>query len=292
LRTGEKPEEHVAIWQRRGFKPLVVSVLIFIPLVIWITVRDPVDEDFLHKIRVRIESCTGETGGMWEEENETENKQEIYSGYTSWKDKKKSRRFGQKPHGPDSETEANLTPEETLSRLDRTTYFAESLISQIASPSIKPENNWYAPLVGEWDVAWIYGLKTANELTINGEWNFIWINNGEALQDILIIPYLWNTQNVTNPIRQTTIRAFNQSRGYWEGARLTNGRIMHFTSSRNTDGNIFESYMESQDVYVVWVFYNITSTSFQVTISQTVDGGKNYQQVGEIWAKKRAVLLE
>jgi hypothetical protein len=286
LRTGEKPEEEVSIWQRRGFKTLVVSACILAPLLTWAALTGKFSGEFIERMRTGLQSCAEPPKKMWDTSDPAEDKRVVRAGYGPWRERQKTRPVGQDPNGPETEEWKNLSQNEKILRTDRRDYFAASIFSLSASPDLKTENNWYSLIVGEWDVAWIPGGDFNSPDVQNGEWNFTWINAGEAIQDVLSIPYLWEKRN-KDSVRTTTIRTFNPNTGIWEGAHIQNGRILPFQATRNRDGNIFESYQTGPGVIVVWTFANIDTESFQVYINQTNNGGQSYQLLAEIWAKKR-----
>jgi hypothetical protein len=289
LRTGERPEEKTAIWARRGFKTIVVSTVILLPLLIWAISSDKLSWQLIDKMRAGLASCAEPPLKMWDKYDPAAEQQAVRQGFASWRDSNKTRPMGQDPNGPNNPN-ASLSKEEMASRTDRLNYFASSLISISPSPKLKDKDNWYGPLVGEWDVAWVPEGNVDSENILQGEWNFSWINGGEALQDMLIIPYLWQTKTRDQTqIRATSIRSFNEQMGYWEGIHIQYGRMYPFQASRNRDGNIFESFQGEPGVILVWTFTNVQPNSFLVYVNQTTDNGQSYKLMAEIWAKRRGV---
>jgi hypothetical protein len=291
LRTGERPEKETSIWQRRGFKPLVVSVLVLIPLGAWLVSSGALENaNLLERARVGLARCADPPRRIWEEASAAEEKQAAKRGYNSWRERVHSRPAGMSPSGPQTAEERSLPREERERRSDRRNYFAATLMSERPAQSLPSDVNWYGPFMGEWDTAWITGMGTPDEKIVQGEWNFTWINAGEALQDLVAIPYLWEAAK-TPPLRATTLRTFNQQSGAWEGVRIQGGRIFPFSASHNKDGNIYESYRDG--IYIVtWIFYNITPGGFQVTVNETADGGQSYRLSGELWSKRRGVSVD
>jgi hypothetical protein len=288
LRTGEKPEEEVPFHKRRGFKTLVVIFCCLAPLFAWIVSTDQLNGEFIERMRLGLQSCADPpVRKMWETNDPAREKAVVRTGYASWTNQRKSRPAGQDATGPESPEAAAMSKEERAFRADRNNYFASSLFTSRPADTLSEEDNWYGTLVGEWDVAWLPEGNPAGPDVMNGEWNFMWINSGEAIQDILAIPYLWEKRK--NPLRTSTVRTHNEEGDHWEGARVQNGRIFPFRASRNADGNIFESYQTEPGVFVVWTFNAVTPDSFRVYVNQTSDNGKTYRLVAEIWAKKRFV---
>jgi hypothetical protein len=290
LRTGERPEKETSVWQRRGFKPLVLGIAVIVPFTAWaVTSGFFSDLNWMERIRVGLLACADPPRRMWEDPEAAAQEQEsAKQGYQSWKERKRSRPQGQNPTGPESEEERKMNREQRAARDDRRNYFANTLISERASPRISDSDNWYAPFVGEWEAALVTGFGTDSQKIVQGEWNFSWINAGEAMQDILAVPYLWDSAKAKNPLRASTLRTYNEERGVWEGVHVQAGRIFPFNATRNPDGNIYESYLDGQS-QVTWIYYNIADDGFQVTVNQTEDGGRTYRLSAELWAKRRGI---
>jgi hypothetical protein len=288
LRTGERPEEKVPVYRRRGFKSMLVLVLVVLPTAIWFftseTDEDSLTSRMMERLMLGLSTCADPAPKMWEEEDPEKDKQEVKEGYANWKGSKKSRARGQGNY--DDET---LDEEQRATRTDRRNYFASTLMSEAPSQTLSPSNNWYQIFPGEWDIAWITNLGTPEENILTGEWNFSWVNGGEALEDVLNVPYLWDMQDSRANIRITTLRTFNAAEGYWEGARILPGKITQFRAGRNQDGSIFETFINAQGFVEYWVYANLQKESFQVYISETRDNGQTYNPIAEIWSKVRTI---
>jgi hypothetical protein len=288
LRTGERPEKETSVWQRRGFKPLVVTLLVVLPLGGWLVASGTLEEmRIIERARVGLSRCADPPPRLWEEGSMAEERQAARKGYGAWRDRHRSRPQGMPPNGPLGEAERRLPKEERARLADRRNYFASSLMSDRPAASLSSSDDWYGQFAGEWDAAWTSAAGTPDARMIQGEWNFSWINGGEALQDLLSLPYLWEAAKAGS-IRATTVRTFNKQSGAWEGVRVQGGRVFPFSASRNRDGNIYESFNDGS-LIVTWIYYNVTPEGFQVTVNETADGGRNYRLTAEIWAKRRTV---
>jgi hypothetical protein len=287
MRTGERPEEKTPIWKRRGFKTLTVICVILLPVSVWIYQNDDIGLDNIgqlaDKIMIGLHSCAEPREKMWESDDKLEDQASVKQGYASWKNQKKSR-----PRGQGQYADENLNKEQREVRTDKRAYFADTLMTEAPSKNINPGNNWYRSLPGEWDVAWITRQGAAENIT-TGEWIFSWVNSGEALEDVLNIPYLWEKQDAKNIVRVTTLRTYNGKDGVWEGARVFPGRILPFRAGRNQDGSIYETFLNAQGNQEYWVFTNMTSDAFQVYVSESPDNGQTYRYLAEIWAKIRTI---
>jgi hypothetical protein len=289
LRTGEKPEKESSVWERRGFKALVVTAAVAIPLASFLAFSGVLDNvDIIGRARMGLQSCADPPLKMWEAGGDAEDRQAARNGYSAWRTRKKIRPQFQDPNGPETEEQRNMTPQMRATMADRRNYFALAMMAERNSIDIMPEDNWYGIFVGEWDVAWITGRGTEAEKIVQGEWIFSWINRGEAIEDVMAVPYRWESSK-GDPIIATAVRAYDTSAGAWRGFRVQDGRAFHFSASRNQDRNIYETYQDGT-LLVTWIFFNITQEGFQVTLNQTTDGGMTYSMTAEIWAKRREIL--
>jgi sialic acid synthase SpsE len=164
-------------------------------------------------------------------------------------------------------------------------------MSEGPSKSLKPENNWYNGLLGEWEVAWLQGQDSSDEKIMASEWMFAWINNGEALQDVLSLPFRWlKPPSGVNSLSMTTARHFNATRKAWAGFHIHSGQMCYFGGTRNQNQAI-EPYQMENGPIMAWVFENIQPDSFKVAISQSTDNGSTFKMVGEIGLKREAIQL-
>ncbi|MDR1395531.1 MAG: hypothetical protein LBK52_05130, partial [Deltaproteobacteria bacterium] len=60
----------------------------------------------------------------------------------------------------------------------------------------------------------------------------------------------------------------------------------------SSQNQVVETYQIENGPIMAWVFSDMLPDSFQVTIRQSLDNGTTYQEVGQIWAKKRTYAAE
>ncbi|MDR1394813.1 MAG: zinc ribbon domain-containing protein, partial [Deltaproteobacteria bacterium] len=225
MRTGLRPEvaEKFTFWHRRWGKVLAVFLLLVgPPLAYGLGYGNLLDLLRSGLAKVGLSSCA-EPLNRWDTFNQDEFDQAVRAGYLNWRGNKTFRKLGESPQGPESPLMASRTREQKLQYLDSRTFFASSFMADRPALSLKPENNWYLTLNGEWDIAWIQGKDTPEEKIVAGEWVFSWINDGDALQDVMSIPFRWLKLPAGQmPIFITTIRHFNESRSAWEGFHVQN----------------------------------------------------------------------
>ena len=78
--------------------------------------------------------------------------------------------------------------------------FATALVSKYTL-KIPPEHDWFAPLVGDWDIRYI-DSKDGMRREVKGEWLFRRVLNGTGIEDLLLCPSL-------NPECIMTIRMYH-----------------------------------------------------------------------------------
>ena len=78
--------------------------------------------------------------------------------------------------------------------------FATALVSKYTL-KIPPEHDWFAPLVGDWDIRYI-DSKDGMRREVKGEWLFRRVLNGTGIEDLLLCPFL-------NPECIMTIRMYH-----------------------------------------------------------------------------------
>jgi hypothetical protein len=243
------------------------------------------------KNRLGLETCA-EPRNKWDDFSQDDFEKRVRSGYTNWGKDKNTRVTGQSAKGPESPEEAGRSENEKLIRRDNQLYFSSSLVSSGPNKAIKPQDNWYSLMTGEWDVAYIINSGTPDETLIAGEWLFTWINNGQAIQDVLSVPYQWQKSPANfTPLQVTTTRMLNAKRSTWEGFHIMNSSLVYFGVTKTPQNQIMEHYQTEDGQLIVWLYSDLSSTSFKVTISQSADKGATYTKVGEMWTKRRETVI-
>jgi hypothetical protein len=293
LRTGEKPEEYIPLWKRGKTKILIILCIIGIPALLWNYASKQTDKGLWQYLsdRFGLETCA-EPRNMWDEFNQKEFESGVKKGYDQWNKDENSRMVGQDPNGPETPEQAVRSEKEKILARDNRSYFASTLMSDQPSKNLKPTDNWYMLFPGEWDVAYILKAGTPDEQIIAGEWTFTWINDGQALQDVLSVPYRWQTApKGFDQIQSTSTRLFNPKLHVWEGFHIQDSGFVFFRSARSQDRRIVEHYQTEGGPLVVTTFSDFTATSFKVTINESTNNGASYKEVAQIWAKKREVIV-
>jgi hypothetical protein len=290
LRTGERPEEYVPLWRRKKAKFISILVLLSLPLLIYSFLTSESDQGLYGWARARLGTCA-EPREKWEEFSQEEFEKGVKGGYNSWSSSDNKRVTGQSAKGPDTPERAARPESEKIIERDNQTYFATSLMSEGPSKSLKPQDNWYMLMSGEWDVAWIIDAGTAQEKVVAGEWTFTWINNGQAVQDVLSVPYQWSKppEGLT-PIQITTVRMFNPKNGTWEGFHVMDGAMVYFAVSKTKTNQVMERYQLAGEPLVVWLYEEVKPDSFKVSVSHATEQGA-WVKVADLWCKRRRTVI-
>ena len=289
LRTGERPEEYVPLWRRKKTKLLILLILVGLPASAYSIIYSQSEEGVAAYIRHRLGTCA-EPREKWQEFSQEEFENKVKRGYSAWNSGDNTRVTGQSAKGPETPEEAAMTETEKLVSRDNQTYFATALTSSGPAKSLSPKDNWYATMGGEWDVAYILGGEGG--ALIAGEWTFSWINNGQAIEDVLSVPYQWGKPpEGVEPIQMTTVRMLNQKRGDWEGIHVIDGAMVYFRTAKAASGQIEERYQIEGAPMTLWTYSEVLQDSFKVTISQTTDQGATRRVVAELWCKRRQTVV-
>lgn len=62
--------------------------------------------------------------------------------------------------------------------------FAEALLSRQANPALPAEDDWFAPLLGDWE----FDYQDRGGRRLKGEWYFRRALDGMAIEDLFICP--------------------------------------------------------------------------------------------------------
>jgi hypothetical protein len=292
LRTGERPEVYVPLWRRKKSKLFFLIILLCLPPSLYAALSSYAEEGGAAWIRMRLGACA-EPMEKWEQFSQEEFEKEVKSGFSLWsRPGENTRVAGQSAKGPETEAEKARTRSQKFIDRDNQTYFATTLMSPGPSKNLAPKENWFGLMSGEWDVAYIVGAGTRDEVLVAGEWTFAWINNGQAMQDVLSVPYQWSEPAAgVAPIQMTTIRMPNAQRQNWEGFHVLDGRMIYFGVARTASNQIMEHYQLEGEPLVAWTYYDLEMASFKVAISQSANNGASWTKVADIWAKRRSTVM-
>lgn len=142
-----------------------------------------------------------------------------------------------------------------------TNEFTKALISETKNSTLPEEMDWFAPLIGEWDIIWTENIGTEYEATKKGEWIFSRVLNGFGIQDLFIVPSREERirLNMPNAEYGTTIRMYNPRKNNWEIYYTCIGEYTRLSAEKENDKIILTEVSEKK---MRWIFSEITEKTF------------------------------
>jgi len=145
----------------------------------------------------------------------------------------------------------------------------------------------FGQFIGAWDLEW-HGLdRTGSPIAVRGELHFGWILDGRAIQDVWHVPTDSADAARVRAFHGTTIRFYDPQLGAWRSTWLDplNGRVRRFIG-RPVDGVIVLEGLDD-DPRERWSFRDITHDSFLWRGEESIDGGRTWTLVDEMYARRR-----
>ena len=164
--------------------------------------------------------------------------------------------------------------------------FVEALLSSGKSNRIPEDDNFFAPLIGEWDFEWVDNHGTENERHIKGEWIFSWVLDGTAIQDLFICPSREERKKDSQPDAEygTTIRIYNPKSQAWDIFYGCRGEATRLEAKKDGESVVLTEITSKK---MKWVFSEITDHSFHWQHMRTQDGTE-WNVHGEVFARRRS----
>ena len=138
--------------------------------------------------------------------------------------------------------------------------FIDALLSE-KTDKIPDENDWFAPLLGDWDCDYFDETADGKERIVKGEWIFRRILQGAGVQDIFIFPSRSTMETDPQPDGEygTSLRMFNRSEHCYDVV-YTCDHVMKRLCFRKEGGRLMGKVLDEEVSY--WVFSDITKDSF------------------------------
>lgn len=135
--------------------------------------------------------------------------------------------------------------------------FERALLSSDRNPAIPAEDDWYAPLIGDWtfDYAEPGGRK------LKGEWFFRRVLEGMAIEDIFICPSRDTKEQNPQPDGEygAAVRVYHQAKRCYDMTYVCTKYTKHL-EIRREQGEIVCTVLD--DPAEKWVFAEVTETAF------------------------------
>jgi hypothetical protein len=149
----------------------------------------------------------------------------------------------------------------------------------------------YGQFVGDWDVVATTYTENGTARVRHGEWNFRWILEGRAVQDMFIVPARGARGGSTSGEKQsygTTLRMYDPQRDSWEIIYVDPAYAAVFRlTARFVDGEIMQSGVDSDGRAYRWVFFDIEPDSFRWRAEVLQTDGKTWRKEQEFVATRK-----
>jgi len=167
--------------------------------------------------------------------------------------------------------------------------FVEVLLAKERAASIPQEDDWYAGLLGEWEFEWVDNRGTAMERRLKGEWLFARALEGQAIVDLFICPSREERRKSANPEGEygLSIRTYSPQTHAWHVCHASSGMPELLLAMRESNGDIVQTSSMDKGYTAVWRFSQLMPDSFCWTNRISEDGGKTWELVGEVFARRR-----
>ncbi len=146
--------------------------------------------------------------------------------------------------------------------------FEQALLSSAKSPIIPMEDDWYAPLLGDW--RFDYSEPSGRQL--KGEWFFRRVLEGTAIEDIFICPSRdtkkWNPQ--PDGEYGVAVRMYNPTKRCYD-MTYTCTKYTKFLEVRKEQEKIICTVQDNP--LEKWVFLNATETTFHWQNIRVLENG-------------------
>jgi hypothetical protein len=141
------------------------------------------------------------------------------------------------------------------------------LLASAPEAALAGQLRLYGQFVGDWDlVATNYSAGGA-ATTRRGEWNFRWVLEGRAVQDVFIVPARGAREDAGSAGKQsygTTLRFYDPQRDLWEITYVDPVYTAVFRmTARFENGEIVQTGVDHQGRTYRWIFFDVRPNSFR-----------------------------
>lgn len=149
--------------------------------------------------------------------------------------------------------------------------FVHALIHEGKNRALPEEFNYFKGLIGDWDIDYI---DYDENLKIQGEWDFAWVLEGMAIQDVIVLP---------GYEVGTSLRFYNPNTHAWDVAYGFTGKIIRL-EARKQENRIELTFID--DETRKWVFVKIEEACFHWQ-NITVQSDGEWHIHAEIFATRK-----
>jgi hypothetical protein len=156
--------------------------------------------------------------------------------------------------------------------------FAHALIYSTRSSEISAEEDIYAGLIGRWDVDVRDRLANGSFRSAKGEWLFVRILEGRAVQDVWISPLRSERTSATERLGNrygSSVRTFDPNTRTWQVTWFNPvSGAFDVLRSRLADGKLIQEGRRPDGQQIRWTFLDITDSTFHWTGEALQPNGK------------------
>ncbi len=172
-----------------------------------------------------------------------------------------------------------------------TEQFVAVLVSEQASAELGQNASAYEPMIGSWAVTVLDHIADEKTLTTRGEWNFAWILEGRAIQDVFMVPQLSERHVGMSKLYNrygTTIRIFDETIQKWKifWFNPVNGAQNELEVTVLPD-RIVQLGKDSSGNLMRWIFTEIKPDSFKWSGELSKDAGQSWALQAEFFAVRK-----
>jgi hypothetical protein len=147
----------------------------------------------------------------------------------------------------------------------------------------------FGQFVGEWDFDYVSYNPDGSKETGKGEWNFGWVLEGRAVQDVWMVPGSAERNKLGSNVGEcgTTMRFYDPKLDAWQvvWAGPRHSSMQTFIARRIGPEIILEGKDDDGSV-TRWIFSAITKKSFHWRSVNSSDNGKNWKLEQEMFVRR------
>jgi hypothetical protein len=167
----------------------------------------------------------------------------------------------------------------------------DGLVASGPASDIAGKMMLFGRLVGVWDIDYTAHGTGGKEVSAKCEWNWAWVLDGRAVQDVWICPSRAERAREPGLTGEwgTTVRMYDPKRDAWRvvfvGPAFSNVNLL---TAHEVGSTIVQEGTDTDGRPVHWNFTDITPASFRWYSEKSMDGGKTWMQQEQMLARRRA----
>jgi len=160
------------------------------------------------------------------------------------------------------------------------------LLAEVRNERAPAELSQWDNMIGDWRTTW-QSIGPDGEVAATGEteWNWRWVLNGFAVQDMWINPPR-DAEAPNGRLFGTNLRIFNSQTGLWEMAWANNreSKVDTYTAVFDEERIIMSPDENPDGVRII--FYDMTGETFDWVSEASADGGETWRPTFRIHGER------